>query len=215
MPLRRRFAFSIQINRFVVWWFRLCCRVRYEFVGMEKLPRDRGAVIICNHQSEWETFFLQVVVSPLCTVLKKELLRIPFFGWALALINPIAIDRSSPRGALKQIVTQGKEKLQHDFSVLIFPEGTRVKPGDYKKFAKTGALLSKESGKLLVPIAHNAGLCWPPRGFIKYPGVIRLEVGEPLDPHLLSLDELAEQSSTWITEERDRLLAKPAAGNEA
>ena len=203
MPLRRRFAFSIQINRFVIWWFRICCGVRYEFHGLEKLPKDSGAVILCNHQSEWETFFLQVAVSPLCTVLKKELLRIPFFGWALALIKPIAIDRSTPKGALKQIVQQGKVKLKNDFSVLIFPEGTRVKPGENRKFAKTGALLAKEARALLVPVAHNAGHCWPPRGFIKYPGVIRLEVGDPIDPADKSIDELAQISSQWIQQRRD------------
>lgn len=204
-PVRRRFAFAILLNRFVIWWFAKSCGVRYQIEGLQNLPKGDAAVLVSNHQSEWETFYLQTVAAPLCTVLKRELLWTPFFGWALALISPIAIDRQSRTGALKQILLQGKAKLQQGFWVLIFPEGTRVAPGVSKKFSKTGALLASQTGRLLVPIAHNAGEIWPARGFLKHSGTLHLVIGEPLSPDGLSVDELYAQSVAWIESTRARI----------
>lgn len=198
LPMTRRFRFAILLNRFVVCWFSLACGVRYEIKGLENLDGIETGIIVSNHQSEWETFYLQTVVSPLCTVLKKELLRVPFFGWALALINPIAIDRKLKTGALKQIVQQGSEKLVTGFWVLIFPEGTRVAHGRRARFSKTGALLAFETGCPIIPVVHNAGKIWPAKGFAKYPGVLRLEFGAPIFPEGRSVEELHGESSQWI-----------------
>lgn len=205
LPLRPRFKVAILLNHFVVWWFAWACGVRYRVEGLHNLPREGAAVLVSNHQSEWETFYLQTLVSPLCTVLKKELLWVPFFGWALALIKPIAIDRNAGAGALKQILKQGRDKLAQGFWVLIFPEGTRVKPGERRKFAKTGALLSHQSGRPLVPIVHNAGEVWPARGFMKNSGELRLIIGAPIDPQGRTLEEIYRESTGWIESTRDRI----------
>ena len=203
LGLPKRFRFVVLLNHFVIWWFRIACGVRYEIEGLDNLPKDRPFIIVSNHQSEWETFYLQTVVSPLCTVLKKELLRIPFFGWALGLINPIAIDRSLKTNALKQIISQGKERIGEGVSVLIFPEGTRVNPGEESRFSKTGALLSRKTGAPLVPVAHNAGERWPARGFLKRPGVLRLIVGPVIEPEGLTTTELYQASTNWIESHRE------------
>jgi 1-acyl-sn-glycerol-3-phosphate acyltransferase len=205
LPVKRRFRFVILLNRFVIWWFSVACGVKYEIEGLENLPVDGNGVLVSNHQSEWETFYLQIIVSPLCTVLKKELLRVPFFGWGLALINPIAIDRSASTNALKQIMQQGRDKLEQGFWVLIFPEGTRVKPGERKKFSKTGAVLAEKSGLPLVPVAHNAGEIWPAKGFRKNSGVLRVVVGEPIDPAGRNVSELYQESTEWIESTRQRI----------
>lgn len=205
LDVPRRFKVAIQLNRFVLWWFGKACGVTYRIEGLENLPVGGNGVLVSNHQSEWETFYLQTIVSPLCTVLKKELLRVPFFGWALALIKPIAIDRGARTGALKQIQQQGREKLKQGFWVLIFPEGTRVNPGEHRKFSKTGALLAEQSGRPLIPVAHNAGTVWPARGFMKNPGVLHLVIGEPINPDGLSVNELYRQSTDWIESTRERI----------
>lgn len=205
MPLRKRFKFAILLNRFVIWWFGLACGVKYRIEGLENLPSNGAGILISNHQSEWETFYLQIIISPLCTVLKKELLLVPFFGWALALIKPIAIDRKARTGALKQILQQGVEKLSKGFWVLIFPEGTRVAPGEKRRFAKTGALLAQKTGLPIVPIAHNAGELWPARGFLKNPGELRLVIGKPIAPEGRGVDELYSESTHWIESTRDRI----------
>ena len=205
LAVPHRFKIAILLNRFVIWWFGFCCGVRYQIEGIANLPQDGVAILVSNHQSEWETFYFQILVSPLCTVLKKELLWVPFFGCALALIKPIAIDRKSRTGALKQILQQGAEKLKQGFWVLIFPEGTRVNPGERRKFSKTGALLAEQTGRPVVPVAHNAGEIWPARGFLKNSGVLHLVIGAPIDPNGRTVNEIYQQSTEWIETTRDRI----------
>lgn len=205
LSLRKRFRFGISLNHFVVWWFGFCCGVRYQIEGKENLPKDGNGVLISNHQSEWETFYLQIAVFPLCTVLKKELLRIPLFGWALAMIKPIAIDRNKKANALKQVAEQGAAKLAQGFWVLIFPEGTRMEAGVLGRYSKTGALLAAKSGKPLIPVLHNAGEHWPKNGFIKRPGVLKVVIGPAIDPQGKSAAQLHEISSQWIEANRDRV----------
>ncbi|MEZ5524959.1 MAG: lysophospholipid acyltransferase family protein [Pseudomonadales bacterium] len=205
LPLRKRFRFGILINHFIVWWFAVSCGVRYEIIGRENLPKHDSGVLISNHQSEWETFFLQVLVFPLCTVLKKELLRIPFFGWALAMVKPIAIDRTKKANALKQVAEQGSAKLAQRFWVLIFPEGTRMGAGELGKYSKTGALLAAKTGKPLVPVLHNAGDCWPKNGFIKRPGTLRVLIGPAIEAEGKSAAEMHDASIQWIEANRDRV----------
>lgn len=206
ISIQNRFRFVRLLNYFVIWWFSVCCGVRYEIEGLENLSGIESGVLVSNHQSEWETFYLQTLVCPLCTVLKKELLMIPFFGWALALIKPIAINRQLRTSALKQILTQGSKKLQNGFWVLIFPEGTRVSLGQQKKFSKTAALLSIKSGKPIVPVAHNAGQCWPARGVLKRSGTLKVVVGPPIYPQGLEVDDLYIKSRDWIEYHRDMLI---------
>ncbi|MEH6469652.1 MAG: lysophospholipid acyltransferase family protein [Halopseudomonas sp.] len=198
LPYRPRFKFVSSMNRFVVFWLRVTCGVRYQLVGKENLPQDRPFVLLANHQSEWETIYLQLLIQPLGTVLKRELLRIPFFGWALALLRPIAIDRSKRTGAVKQLLKQGKERLSEGVPVLIFPQGTRVAAGEQGKFNKGGAMLACSAKVEVVPLVHNAGEHWPSGRFTKIPGVIRIEIGEPISTEGRSVDEVFQQSTGWI-----------------
>ena len=207
IKVTRRFVIGRQLNRFVIWWFGVCCGVRYEIVGRENIPQDRAGVLLANHQSTWETFYLQLAVNPLVTVMKRELLRIPFFGWFLAMSVPIAIDRNQKMGALKQIVSKGARRISDGFWVLIFPEGTRVDPGQSRKFARTGAYLACEAGAPIVPVAHNAGQLWPNGRFVKYPGVLRIEFGPVIETEGLSVEEVHRRSSQWIEQTRNRIMA--------
>ncbi len=200
LPLSTRFRVISRVNRFFIGCGRWICGVRYEVSGLENLPKDQPYVLLANHQSEWETFFLQVLVGELCTVLKKELLDIPFFGWGLALVDPIAIDRSERSGALKQILRKGKARLEKGVPVLLFPQGTRLPPGKVGRLNKGGAMLACASGVPVVPLVHDAGRCWPSKTFLKYPGVIRVEIGEPMATEGRTVDEVNEYIRVWISE---------------
>lgn len=197
LPLRARYRLLNLYNYVIVAWFRLACGVRYEVRGRESLP-DGPCVILANHQCEWETLYLQVLKPPVCTVLKKELLQIPWFGWGLRLLHPIALDRSRPARAMKQVLTQGIARLQEGLSVLIFPEGTRVAPGNRKRYNKSGAVIACRAGVPVVPVAHNAGERWPGRHWIKNPGVLRVVVGEPIDTAGRSPEDVLAEVEAWI-----------------
>ncbi len=198
LPFRIRFKLVSSVNHLFIGWLRLVCGVRYELVGKENLPQDRPYVLLVNHQSEWETIYLQLLIQPISTVLKKELLRIPFFGWALALLRPIAIDRSQRTGAIKQLLKQGKERLAEGVPVVIFPQGTRVPAGQLGKFNKGGAMLACSAKVPVVPMVHNAGEHWPSARFAKIPGLIRIEIGEPILTEGRSVDAVFQQSTEWI-----------------
>jgi 1-acyl-sn-glycerol-3-phosphate acyltransferase len=207
LPLKPRFKVVTQINFFYVFWLRVCCGVKLRIKGTENLPKDQAYVVVANHQSELETIFLQTIVRPQCVVLKKELLKIPFFGWCLALLKPIALDRSQKRGALKQLLLQGKSRLVDDeVPVVIFPQGTRVPVGQDGKFNKGGAMLAVSASVPMIPLAHNAGVCWPGKGFLKYPGVVEIEIGEPISTVDASVDEVHEQAVGWLV---DKMKAMP------
>lgn len=197
LPLASRYRLLNLYNHFIIAWFRLACGVRYEFRGHERLP-DGPCVILANHQSEWETVYLQLLHPPVCTVLKRELLNIPIFGWALRLLHPIALDRSKPARAMKQVLTQGKARLEEGLSVLIFPEGTRVSPGSRVRYNKSGAVIACRAGMPVVPVAHNAGERWPGRHWVKKPGRLTLEVGPPIATEGRTPDEVMAEAEAWI-----------------
>lgn len=198
LPFDLRFKIVTSANRLFLAWLRLICGVRYQVEGVEHLPKDRPFVLIANHQSEWETIYLQLLIQPICTVLKKELLRIPFFGWALGLLRPIAIDRSQRAGAMKQVLKQGKDRLGRGMPVLIFPQGTRVAAGQAGKFNKGGAMLACSAKVPVVPLCHNAGEHWPSGKFAKKAGLVRVQIGEPIETEGASVDEVFQQSTDWI-----------------
>lgn len=191
-------------NILVVHWLRIICGVRFRVEGMENIP-SRPYVVVAKHQSQWETFYLQIPFTPTCTILKKELLKIPGFGWGLATVRPIAIDRSQRRESLKQIVEQGCERLQEGICVLIFPEGTRIDPGQTGRYARGGADLAKKAGVPMLPIAHNAGECWPGKRFLKYPGVITVVIGPPIASDTAESRTLMNQAEAWIETEVKRI----------
>lgn len=197
LPLGRRYRLLNLYNHFIIAWFRMSCGVRYAVRGREYVPAG-PCVILANHQCEWETVYLQLLKSPVCTVLKKELLNIPIFGWALRLLRPIALDRSRPARAMKQVLTQGKARLESGLSVLIFPEGTRVAPGQRRRYNKSGAVIACRAGVPVLPVAHNAGERWPGRHWIKNPGVLHVVVGEPIETTGRTPEEVMADVEQWI-----------------
>lgn len=197
LPLAGRYRLLNLYNYFLILWFRIACGVRYDIQGVHHLP-DGPCVIQANHQSEWETVFLQVMKPPVCTVLKRELLSIPVFGWGLRLLRPISLDRSRPARAIKQVLSQGVARLETGLSVLIFPEGTRVEPGERKRYNKSGSVVACRAGVPVLPVAHNAGERWPGRHWVKRPGVLRVRIGEPIDTVGRTSDEVLADVEAWI-----------------
>lgn len=173
--------------------------MRYQIIGKENLPADPH-VIIANHQSEWETIYFYKMVFPVSPILKKELLKIPFWGWAMRLQKPIAIDRSKPREASKSLMLQGVARLKEGRRIFVFPEGTRSKYGSIKRFSRGGAKLAIKAGVPVVPIAHNAGYCWPPKKYIKRAGLITVVIGSPVPTEGAAADILTNQLEAWIRE---------------
>lgn len=208
LPFERRYRVAQQWSRFVIWWLRYTCGIDYQVTGLENLP-DTPTVLVAKHQSAWETIFLHQFLPPLAWVVKKELLYIPFFGWALACLNPIAIRRKTRTSALKQVLKQGGDCLDRGRWVLIFPEGTRMAPGERGSYAASGALLAVKSEVPLLPVALNSGYFWPRRGFIKKPGTIKLVFG-PLLPSIgRKPKELTGIAERWIESTVQRLGMEP------
>lgn len=203
--------------RFVLLWvdavlalLRICCGLYYRVEGLERLPKE-PSVLLIKHSSAWETL-AQLKIFPRQTwVLKRELLWVPVLGWVLLLLKPIAIDRQGRSAAVQQVLAQGRERLAEGLWVAVFPEGTRVPLGQTRRYGLSGALLGAANGRLLVPVAHNAGQFWPRRGFLKRPGTIRVVIGEPVavgerDPRAV-MDEI----QAWIEGQVAELTGLPVA----
>lgn len=177
---------------------KVICGLCYRVQGLEHLPREAG-VVLCKHQSTWETIALRALMPPEHTwVLKRELLSVPFFGWVLRAIKPIAIDRAEGTRSIKQLLRDGKAALEQGRWVVVFPEGTRVAPGEQRPYAVGGAVLASRAGRVIVPVAHNAGLFWRRRALRKLPGTIDLVFGEPIDTQGQSAEALNAQAQHWI-----------------
>ena len=203
-----RYRMITGYNHIVIWLARVVLGIRYVVRGRENLPAQ-PAVVLAKHQSAWETLAFQAIFPPQVWVLKKSLLAIPFLGWGLAMLSPIAINRSAGREALKQIVTKGRDKLAQGFWVLVFPEGTRVAPGEKGRYGIGGAWLAAETGAPIVPVAHNAGEVWPKNAFVKRPGTITVSIGPAIETAGNSAAELTRAVEAWIETEMTRL--PPAA----
>lgn len=191
-------------SRIVVWLARVICGIRYRVIGQERLPTE-PSIVLSKHQSAWETLVFQCILPPQVWVLRRSLLRVPFFGWGLAMMNPIAIDRGAGMRALKQTLEQGRDRLRQGFWIIVFPEGTRVLPGETGKYQIGGAWLAKQTGAPVVPVAHNAGSLWQRNAFLKYPGTITVSFGQPIDTKSLSAEEINTRTRDWIENEVRRL----------
>ena len=197
LPLKTRYRFATLWNRFVVWWVGVTCGIHFRITGTEHIPTT-PFVLLSNHQSPWETLFLYYYFVPICAILKRELLWIPFFGWALTVLRPIAIDRGKGRSARNNLLTEGPKRLQWGLSVLVFPEGTRIEVGQEKKYLTGGAELAIKANSVVLPVAHNAGYCWPAHKFAKRPGMIDVVIGKPIPTAGREARELTEEVQAWI-----------------
>lgn len=182
---------------FILWWLKLTCKLTHQVQGSEYATQGPG-IVFSKHQSTWETIGLQTIFPMHVWVAKRELVWVPFFGWGLALMKCILIKRGTGKAAMKQLVAQGRSRLQDGNWVVIFPEGTRIPAGQQGRYRIGGAVLSVETDYPIVPVAHNAGEYWPRRSFIKRPGVIQVRVGAPISPQGKTAQQVLDQASGWI-----------------
>jgi 1-acyl-sn-glycerol-3-phosphate acyltransferase len=197
LPFKVRYGIAQVWVSLILWMLNAICGIDYHVEGTENIPNE-NAIIFRKHQSAWETIALQKIFPPQVFIIKRELLWLPFFGWALATCEPIAIDRKKGKAALRQVVDQGMRRLKRGRWVVIFPEGTRVKPGQVGRYGAGGGVLAHRSGHLVVPVAHNAGQFWPRNGFLKFPGTVEVRIGKPISPENRSADEINRAAQDWI-----------------
>lgn len=209
LPYRQRYWMITRWNVFITLAARVVCGIRWEVRGFENLP-DAPVILLSKHQSAWETiFYCWLMPRPLIFVFKKSLLYIPFFGWGLAMLRMIAIDRSKGREAMNQVIEVGRKRLDTGSWVIMFPEGTRTKVGSQGKYKAGGAILAIGTNTPVVPIAVSSGDCWPRNAFIKTPGTIVVSIGRPIAPDGMAPGELMERVETWI--ESEMRVITPAA----
>ncbi len=197
LPYRWRYWF---VSRWCSWmelWLRIAAGITHEIEGFEHV-RGQPGVVMAKHQSTWETVSLVRWFYPQTWVLKRELIWLPLFGWALGLLEPIAIDRRAGRDAVRQVVDQGCQRLAAGRWVVVFPEGTRVPAGQKGRYRMGGAVLACRAGVPVIPVAHNAGEHWPRDGIRIRPGHIRVQIGEPIDTQGKTPDEVSREVESWI-----------------
>ena len=197
LDFKKRYYLITRWAVFNLWWLKICCNVTYEILGKENIPK-KPCIVMCKHQSAFETLALQRIFIPQVWILKKELLQIPIYGWGLASMQPIAINRDSSIKSFKQIADQGCERLEKGYWVVIFPEGTRVAPNKKKKYLPGGGMLAEKSGARIVPVAHNAGRLWPRNSMIKKPGLITIKIGPVMESKNKTAKEITNNVENWI-----------------
>jgi len=201
LPLHWRYRLTMGWPRLAVWGARVIVGIRWQIKGAENFPNG-PAVVLSKHQSAWETLFLPAYLPrQACFVYKRELHRVPFFGWGLALLKMIPINRAKGRDAFEQVIKLGKQRLDEGRWPVLFPEGTRMAPGQSGRYKAGGALLATRAGVGVIPIALNAGECWPRNAFIKRPGTITVSVGPLINSQGLDADALNKKVQEWIESE--------------
>ena len=197
-PTRQKFLSQWAI--FCIWWLKITLNITTNIIGQENLKKA-PYIIISNHQSTWETLAFQTIFPAHTWVLKRELLWLPIFGWSLALLKPIIINRGDKLKAIKKVIKQGADRLDKGISIVIFPEGTRQPYKRIGEYQNGGSAIAKKSGYDIVPVYHNAGNLWPKGGFIKKPGVITVVIGEVISDSSLTSSELTEKIRNWTLEQ--------------
>jgi 1-acyl-sn-glycerol-3-phosphate acyltransferase len=205
LPLHWRYVIVTQWPRLVVWGARVICGVRWEMRGFEHLP-DGPCILLSKHQSAWETMFIPShMPREVCFVYKRELHYVPFFGWGLASLKMIHIDRDAGRNAFESVVSQGSRRLAEGRWIIMFPEGTRGPTGQKGTYKQGGTRLATRLDVPVVPIAHNAGACWPRNSFIKTPGLVTVSIGPPIASTGKTSEALMAEVERWIETEMRRL----------
>jgi 1-acyl-sn-glycerol-3-phosphate acyltransferase len=202
-------------TRVTLFLARYLCGIRYRILGTEHIP-TRPTIVVSKHQSAWETILFPSLFPRQVHVVKRELLHVPFFGWGLAMLDPIAIDRGSGSEALRQVLEQGRDRLRNGLWVIIFPEGTRVAPGSRRRYGVGAASLAVDTAVPILPVAHNAGDFWRRKAFLKYPGTVTVSLGPLIRPEGLEPAELNARVESWIENEMLRIGAankKPSKGS--
>jgi len=203
-----RYRFIGLWNKVVIQVLKHLCGIHFEIRGMENIQAvlDQPVVVLSKHQSAYETIaYIALLPKQLCFVFKRELLWIPFFGWALALLKMIHINRASKETAALSVASQGRKRLSEGKWILMFPEGTRTPVGSHKPYRKGGARLASATGATVVPIAHNAGRFWPRNSFMKYPGTVIFSIGPAIVSAGKSGDQLHQEVETWIEAEMRKI----------
>ena len=214
LPAKLRHRIIIYWTYFGIFWLRITCGVKHKLIGVENIKQISGPVVVMSkHQSTWETLYLQGLFFPACTILKRELMRIPFFGWGLWGLNAIGIDRANPRLALKQVKEGSIDRISRGYNIIVFPEGTRIPTGARGKYARSGADIAINNNVSIVPVAVNSGYFWPPKKFNKVPGEISVVVGPKISPENKTSRELSEEVENWI-ENQMSVLANPIATDQ-
>jgi 1-acyl-sn-glycerol-3-phosphate acyltransferase len=205
MPAHLRRKLVMVWVRIAQWLIRHLLRIEYRVTGAENIPKV-PCVIMSKHQSAWETIVLQLIFSWRTSyVYKRELHWLPFFGWGLALMPFVGIDRGAGKEALNQVAERGSQRLAEGYSVIIFPEGTRVAPGHRRRYKIGGAYLAVRSGAPVVPVALNSGEFWRRKAFLKRPGLVTVSIGPAIDPVGLTAEDISLRVETWIETEMQRI----------
>jgi 1-acyl-sn-glycerol-3-phosphate acyltransferase len=197
LSFRSRFALARNWASVLLFALKLICRLDYRVEGLENLPSE-PSIALMKHSSSWETFAQARLLPPQAWVLKRELTWIPFVGWGIRLLRAIAIDRGAGGAAVRQMIEQGRERLQAGMWIVVFPEGTRMAPGQTRRYGVGGAAVAADTGALVVPVAHNAGYFWPRRGLLKKPGTIRVVIGKPIVTKGRDPREINEEAQRFI-----------------
>jgi 1-acyl-sn-glycerol-3-phosphate acyltransferase len=197
LPVHKLYKVANSWASHLLWMLKVLCGLTYSVEGRENIPSG-AHVSMWKHSSSWETIAQAALLPPQAWVLKRELMWVPVVGWALHFLKPIAINRKAGTTAVNQVVEHGKQRLAEGLWILIFPEGTRVSPGEQRKYGVSGALLASRAGCKIVPVAHNAGHFWPRRGWLKKPGVIHVAFGPAIDAAGRDPRQLNDEVRNWI-----------------
>lgn len=206
-PFRWRYRPVTLWSSFNAWWLRRFAGLDAWIEGAECIPRQ-PCIVVSKHQSSWETIVFESLFRPHCWVLKREFLRVPFAGWGAALLQPIPINRAAGHSAIRQLVRLGTSRLRQGRWVIVFPEGTRTSPGQRRRYHVGAGALSAATGVPVLPIAHNAGLFWPPHSPVRYRGTVHLRIGPPIDPAGLKPKEIVAAAEAWIEAQMPELIAE-------
>ena len=202
-PYSTRQKFLSQWAIFCIWWLKITLNITTRIIGQENVNKS-PCVIISNHQSTWETLAFQTIFPAHTWVLKKELLWLPVFGWSLALLKPIIINRGDKLNAIKKVILQGSDRLNKGISVVVFPEGTRQPYNQLGDYQNGGAAIAKKTGYDIIPVYHNAGKIWPKGSFIKKPGVITIVIGEAISSSSMTSSGITEEIRNWTLEQANK-----------